>query len=147
LQDIIDGHEEALRKLRPALRAARQRITNPTTHAWARAKPLLIALDSAPDPVEARERLCAALAKIVAEIRLLVVRRGHTALAIVQVFFVDGVRARTYLMMHRQGRGKAGIRPDPVTSCRSYPGRGEIDLRKPADVQATERFLQSLPIE
>src|SRR5262249_29384709 len=69
---------EALKRaLGEELAAARQRAAHPLSETWGEAQALIRALERAMDPQDARLRLRAALRRMVAEIRLLVVPRGQ----------------------------------------------------------------------
>jgi DNA invertase Pin-like site-specific DNA recombinase len=126
---------------------ARGRAASPTTEAWAETMPLLHLLDNASDPRGARLHFRGLLRRIIEEIRLMVTKRGNYRLAVAQLWFRDGVRSRTYLILHRKpwsnGRHK---RPAESWSV-SYPGPGEIDLRKPEDVALAEEFLLALDLK
>jgi DNA invertase Pin-like site-specific DNA recombinase len=139
--------EENADRLQGELDAANQAIATPTHDAWAQAKSLLRLTREAPDPIAFRLRLRALLRRMLEEIRLLVVARGTDRLAAVQLWFADGVRSRTYLVFYRRRRGNGRASKPAQSWSVSYPGPGEIDLRKPEDVALAEEFLLALDLK
>jgi DNA invertase Pin-like site-specific DNA recombinase len=103
--------ETEIAALAARISEARQTASHPLSEAWGEAKGILAALDSAPDPLDARLRLRAALRRIINRITLLVVPAGRDRLAAVSVQFAGEHkgRFREYLIAHRppKGNGKS----------------------------------------
>ena len=124
--------EEVKRGLSARLADAQQRVANPLSEAWGQVGALLATLDDAPDPHDARLRLRSILRRVVSEVRVLVLSRGHTRLCVAQLWFVDD-GCRNYLIIHKppksNGRGRTEGQWD-VRTMKSEKGAG-FDLRKP----------------
>jgi DNA invertase Pin-like site-specific DNA recombinase len=104
LRDLEAQKQDLARKLAEA----RQRAAHPLSEVWGEAQTLLETLAAAPDPRDARMRLRAALRRMVNSIWMLVVPRGVTRLAAVQIWF-DGGRHRDYLILYKSaGRCRPG---------------------------------------
>jgi hypothetical protein len=146
LAALVAEHEAALQAIRPRIRAVKQRLASPTGDAWAKGKPLLAMPEDRPETPDERLKVQATLSRILDEVFVLVVPRGHARLAAVQVRFRDGARSRTYLMLHLPPKANQSARQDGDSWCCSFPGQGEYDLREPADVRAVEAFLKALPL-
>jgi DNA invertase Pin-like site-specific DNA recombinase len=138
--------EEA--ELNRQLAEARQKAASPAGEAWADARPLLALLQKHGNDQASRLHARALLRRMIQDIYLLVVGRGVSRLAVAQLWFKDGVRSRTYLILHHPPRanGRGWSRPGR-SWCESYPGPGEIDLRKPEDVALAEAFLLALDLK
>jgi hypothetical protein len=127
------------------LAEARQRAANPLSEAWGEARSLLAALDSAPDPQDARLRLRGALRRIVSDIWLLVVPRGLDRLCAVQVWFAGGERHRDYLILHRPPNGLTGKEGGWwARSLAEVAEPGDLDLRNRKHAAELEAALESL---
>src|SRR5262249_53078363 len=114
-----------------ALAEARERDANPLRASWGAAKSLAGALATAPDPQHARLRLRSALGNIVAEVWLLVVRRGRDRVAAAQLWFHGGGKHRDYLILHLNGRGNGLMHAPPKWGCWSrvfQTKAGKLDL-------------------
>jgi DNA invertase Pin-like site-specific DNA recombinase len=146
--------ETTQRECAAKLAAARQKSAHPLSESWSETKSLLATLDAAPDHPEARLRLREALRRIVDEIRVLVVPARRDRLAAVQIWFAGEAEAhRDYLILHRAGlvagNGGAVRRPSSwsVLSNAWTATAGEIDLRKPSDAKAVEKYLAAVDVE
>jgi DNA invertase Pin-like site-specific DNA recombinase len=135
--------------LNSRLTAARQKAAHPLSEAWGETKSLLEVVDTAPDQTDARLRLRACLRRVISEIWLLVVPQGRDRLAAVQVWFADGKRCRSYLILHRPPHvsGSAGKRTEGgwwPHSLTKVVKPGALDLRKRADAAKLEAVLAAL---
>jgi DNA invertase Pin-like site-specific DNA recombinase len=141
--------EEQKRDLAAKLGEARERAASPLRETWGEAKNLLAAIASANDPTDAKLRLRSALRRMIAEVWILVVPRGHDRLAAVQVFFTDGDKHRDYLILHRPPRANKWGRQEGKWWARSLasvaPGR--LDLRRPKDARSLEAALAKVDVQ
>lgn len=141
--------EERRRGLVDQLAEARAKAAHPLAGSWGDAQSLLSVLASAADPEDVRLRLRQALRRIISEAWLLVVRRGITRLAVLQIHFTEGGR-RDYLIVHRRAhKGRCGPRKEGYCEARSLAGilgKTDLDLRKPEHVARLETSLQSLDL-
>jgi hypothetical protein len=139
------------------LAEARQKAAHPLSESWGEAQSLIGALTSAPDPQDARLRLRSALRRIVDSIFLLVVPRGRSRLALVQLYFTgkhEG-RRRTYLVFHRPAIGNGKARTEPKTFVQAWSQEesdgigleGEVDLRDPVEAAKVAAGLAGLSQE
>jgi DNA invertase Pin-like site-specific DNA recombinase len=112
LARVLRQQEARERDLVEKLRAAQQRAAHPLSAAWDEARPLLGALDGAPDPRDARLRLRSALRQVVESIWLLVVPRGRDRLCVVQIRFAGGASRRDYLIIHRPPKANGSARAE-----------------------------------
>lgn len=137
------GRKEARRKeLADALAVARATEATPVSAAWGEYGSLCDVLDRATDPADARYRLRAALRRIVSGVWLLVVPRGRTRAAVVQVRFNGTEKVRDYIITHAPtiANGRA-TKPAQLVACSfSAPNGRDLDLRKAADVRVAERL-------
>jgi hypothetical protein len=128
---------------------ARHKAAHPLSESWGEMQSLAAVLENAPDPIDARLRLKAAVQRVVESVWVLIVPRGGTRLAAVQVYFAGKGRRRDYLLMYRQARGN-GITYTPggwwARSLASMPRTGDLDLRSPKDVAKLEKFLLALDL-
>lgn len=132
------------------LAAARRDAASPLAEAWGTCRGLIGALESAPDPADARTRLKAAIARVVAEVWCLFVVRGESRLAAVQVWFAGGEH-RDYLICHRpaQDVGKGRSRPS-AWSTRSFADGGGpdcLDLRDRTQAAEVAALLAGLELD
>jgi DNA invertase Pin-like site-specific DNA recombinase len=103
---------------------------------------------AAAGPAEIREdlrrRLKGGIAKLVTEVRVLIVRRGKTCLCAVQVWFRGGNRHRDYFVMHKPGTRYT----EGHWWVRSFADVGppDIDLRKRSDAHRVEKLLAGLDV-
>jgi hypothetical protein len=142
--------EDRERDLVARLAAARERAAHPLSETWGQAQTLMDALARASDPIDARLRLRAALRRMIDRVYLLVVPRGRTRLAAVQVWFAGGKRCRNYLITHRLGRGNKTARTPACWWVRSFadaPVRGSPDLRNLKHALALADVLQRVELE
>jgi DNA invertase Pin-like site-specific DNA recombinase len=136
-------------ELVPLLAAAREKAAHPLSEAWGETQTLIEALDSAPDPDEARLRLRSALRRIIDSVWLLVMPQGRARLCAVQIWFADGQRHRDYLIAHWQAVVNKWARQPASTevlSSADVQALGPLDLRKPADARRLERALLALDL-
>jgi DNA invertase Pin-like site-specific DNA recombinase len=136
-------------RLAPLLADAQHKAANPLSAAWGELQTLAGALAAAPDPVEARLRLRAALRRTVSRIVLLVVPRGAHKLAAVQVWFSGEKRHRDYLIYHHAPWSNAHARRPSWWGCVSLAEAvraGDLDLRTPDHAAALEADLQRLDV-
>lgn len=138
---VLGRKEGRRREVADALAVARAAEANPVSAAWGEYRSLVDVLDRATDPTDARYRLRAALRRIVSGIWLLVVPRGRTRAAVVQVRFAscEG-RHRDYIIVHAPAKSNGRATTPPVLLARSFAGPGgrALDLRTPAGVRAAE---------
>jgi DNA invertase Pin-like site-specific DNA recombinase len=132
---------------------ARHRAAHPLSECWGEAVGLIDALDKAADPADARLRLRAALRRIVDAIWILVVPRGRSRLAAVQIVFRrdsgHAGRSRHYVIYHRPPKANGKARTEGHSEVLSFARvmeRDDIDLRDPADVRLVEEALAGLEV-
>jgi DNA invertase Pin-like site-specific DNA recombinase len=146
LARVLRQLETEKRDLAGELAEARQSAAHPLSVAWGEAQTLAAALDSAPDPKDARLRLRAALRRIVKEVWILPVARGKDRICAVQVFFAEGDSRRDYLICNKpprsDGRGKSKGGSWQAWSLAEVAGADTFDLRRPADVAELEAILR-----
>jgi DNA invertase Pin-like site-specific DNA recombinase len=151
LAKVLRQLEGRKRDLAEKLAEARREAANPIGEAWAECKSLLAALDAAPDQQDARLRLRSALRRVVEEIRLLIVPRGHARLAAVEVFFAGSERRRSYLILHQPTKSNGKARVEGrwwVRSLSAVADPGAFDLRKPGRAaKDLERVLAEAPLD
>jgi DNA invertase Pin-like site-specific DNA recombinase len=133
------------------LAEARQRAAHPLSEAWGQAQSLVSAIDSAPDPKDARLRLRTALRRIVSSIWLLVVPRGRDRLAAVQIWFAGEKKHRDYLVLHIPPKANAMSRSDGGWWARSLAPELtaglRLDLRKPEHAARLEKYLMKMDLD
>jgi DNA invertase Pin-like site-specific DNA recombinase len=146
---VLRGLEATRRDLAARLAEAKAEAAHPLAESWGEARSLAEALDSAPDPEDARTRLRMLLRRLVSEGWLLVVRRGLVQLAALQLYF-SGDGKRDFLIYHRRafhagcGRREAEWRARSFAEGELVPGG--LDLRKPSHVKRLERVLLTLDL-
>jgi DNA invertase Pin-like site-specific DNA recombinase len=144
---VLRQLEGQKRDLSQKLADARQKAAHPLSEAWGQAQSLVGILND-----DARQRLRAALRRILDSIWLLVVPRGRDRLCAVQIWFADGKRRRDYLIFHRPPKANASARQEgtdwvsPPKDLPTIAKAGELDLRKPEDARKYERYLLTLPL-
>jgi DNA invertase Pin-like site-specific DNA recombinase len=148
----LRAKEEEKRRLVGLLAEARQKAAHPLSAAWAETQTLIEALDSAPDPTDARLRLRSAMRRIVDSIYLLPVARGRDRVCVVQVWFAGGKRHPDYLIFHRSARAggrNGGSTPGHSSACSlaDVMEPGKLDLRKPDHARRLEKALAALPLD
>jgi hypothetical protein len=134
-------------ELEAALEAARARAACPAEAAWGELGSLADALESAPDPADARLRLRAVLRRVVKEIWVLVVPRGRDRLCVLQMWFEGGDKSRSYAILHRPPKANAAARTEGGWWARSLADvvrAGDLDLRRREDAQALEEALAAV---
>jgi DNA invertase Pin-like site-specific DNA recombinase len=153
LARVLRQLEGQKRDLGAKLAAARQKAAHPLSEAWGEALTLAEALDTAPDPVDARLRLRSALRRIVSEIRLLVVPRGRDRLAAVQIWFAadseHAGRHRDYLILHQPPKANGKTRTEGGTWTRSLADTvalSPLDLRDPEHARRLAAALEQAPL-
>jgi hypothetical protein len=124
------------------LSEARQEAASSRGEAWGECRSLLDALRAAPDAVESRVRLRAALRRIVESIWCLFVARGSLRLAAVQIWFTGGAH-RDYFILHRPAQGGSIPSRPAQWWARSLAEvtPGELDLRNRKHAASLERAL------
>jgi hypothetical protein len=141
----VSALEARKARLAAALAEAREKASHPLSETWGQAQSLLALVNGAPDPVDVRLRLRAALRRLTESIWLLVVPRGLTRLAAVQIWFAGGERHRDYLILHRQAKANGSARQEGSWRCWSLaaavPDDASIDLR---DRAAAARLAEDL---
>ncbi|MBL8798762.1 MAG: recombinase family protein [Planctomycetia bacterium] len=133
LTRVLRTLEERKATIAAKLAEARAKAAHPLAEAWGEYGSLLAALDSAPDPEDARLRMRSALRRIVDDIWLLVVPRKMTRLAAVQIHF-KGDGRREYLIYYRPPHHSFAGRKEGRTLAASLMNFGAdkaIDLRDP----------------
>jgi hypothetical protein len=154
---VLRGLEEKKRDLTAKLTELRQKQAHPLDESWTQTQSLLAAIKGAKDVTDTRIRLRSALRRIVESMTMLIVPRGMTRLAAVQIRFVGGDR-RDYLIVHRGGHSNGNAKREASWRVRDAAwtspkdkskGRksAEFDLRNKDDVAALEQLLTDIPIE
>jgi DNA invertase Pin-like site-specific DNA recombinase len=131
------------------LTAARQRAAHPAAESWGEFQSLAHALKNADDPDDMRMRIRTALRRNVDSIWLLIVPRGQTRIAAVQIWFTGGKQHRDYLIVHRHAlRGAAGEREAAswVASLADAADPAELDLRQREDTEALAELLAEMDL-
>jgi DNA invertase Pin-like site-specific DNA recombinase len=146
LRQLTDEERELMEKQKEA----QQKDATPISEAWGEMKNLRTALESAPDPEQARLRLRAVLGRVVESIPCLFVARGWDRIATVQVWFADGKQHCDYIIYHRPAITGA-VESRPAQSWRrsltDAAALGPLDLRQPADAQRLERLLSVIDLD
>lgn len=153
--------EDRKRDLAARLALARQKAAHPLSETWGEAQTLAATLKTAPDPIDARTRLRAALRRIVSEIWLLVIRLpgkprsrskkppaevGRDRVCVVQMHFRDRPAVRRFCWIYRAaGRGRPAKEPKPATFADDDIG-DSLDLRNPAHVATLEARLLAVDL-
>jgi DNA invertase Pin-like site-specific DNA recombinase len=141
--------DRRLAELDARLAEARREAANPLGEAWDDTKSLLDALNASPDPEDTRLRLRAAMRRIVSEIWILVVPRGHDRLAAVQIWFTGGQAPRNYLILHRPPKANGSARQPGGWWARALAEvtkDGGLDLRDPGHARELEADLLAVEI-
>jgi DNA invertase Pin-like site-specific DNA recombinase len=112
---------------------------------------LLEAADAAtPEEGDAlRRRVRAALRRVVKEMWVLIVPRGHYRLVAVQAWFHEGGRHRDYLLCYRPPRRDASGEHEEETrvlSSADVKALGPLDLRRPDHVRQLEEVLAAMEL-
>ncbi len=148
---ILRVQEERKRDLADRLAEARQKAAKPLSEAWGEAKGLLAIVADAPDPTDAKLRLRSALRRVMGEIWMLVVGRGHDRVCAVSVWFAEEGRRRDYLVYYRPERSNGKARQEAKWWARSISleevaGRATLDLRKREDAKRLEAALATVEL-
>jgi hypothetical protein len=149
LARVLRGLESRKADLARRLTEARQKAHHPLSESWGECKGLLAALDNAPDPVDARQRLRTVLRRVVESIWLVVVGRGHVRLCAVQLWFTGGKRHRDYLIYNRRSSFNGKTLRKAQWSARSLAfvaKPGELDLRKRDHAARLEKVLAKMEL-
>jgi DNA invertase Pin-like site-specific DNA recombinase len=129
------------RELTEKQKAAQEKDATPISEAWDEVKNLRMALESAPDPEQARLRLRAVLGRVVESIPCLFVARGWDRIAAVQIWFADGEQHRDYLFYYSpRAKREPGVKSEPLKS-------RSIDLRKREDARKLEAALTDAALD
>jgi hypothetical protein len=142
--------ETRKRDLSTKLAEVRQKAAHPLSEAWGECQSLAGALESAPDPDDARLRLRSAIRRIVDSIWLLIVPRGWSRLCALQVWFADGKRHRDYLILSRHSRTASPASNKALWWVKSFAEVAkpeDLDLRRQADAKKLEKLLASVDLE
>jgi DNA invertase Pin-like site-specific DNA recombinase len=148
--DTLRELDENRKAIEIQLLEARQEAASPLMEAWGQVRSLIDVLDSVPDPEETRVRLRAAIRRIVESVWLLVVRRGSTRLAAVQVWFAGDRKYRDYLILHKAAVATPEARKPSICRVRSLADvvkSGGMDLRDRKHAAALEKILAGVPLE
>jgi hypothetical protein len=124
-----------------------QKAVAPLSGAWLEARTLVAAVDSGPDPEEARVRLRAVLPRVIDAIGIMVTKRGRDRLAAVQVFVRSGDQLRLFEIRDRPSQGnKAARQPGRwwARSARFSITAGTVDLQTPEGAALTLGMLKAL---
>jgi DNA invertase Pin-like site-specific DNA recombinase len=127
------------------LESAQRQVSSPASECWGEFRSLAALLASNPGD-ELRERVRAALRRVVASIHCLFTAVGRTRLAGVRVQFRDGGGHRDYLVASEPARANASARRPGQWWCRSFAESGiaaGLDMRKPDHVRRLEKFLMT----
>ena len=150
---VLRAQETKLADLKAKLAEANQKAAHPLADSWGETKTLAGILEGAEDETDTRLRIRAALRRIVESITLLIVPRGSTRLAAVQIRFIGGER-RDYLIVHQAGKGNKDSRVPARWDARSanWPAKGkgrghELDLRDKKDVADLQALMEKIDLE
>jgi DNA invertase Pin-like site-specific DNA recombinase len=147
---VLARLEARQKDLAARLAEARQKAAHPLSESWVEAQTLLKALDSAPDPEDARLRLRAALRRIIDGVWVLVVARGASRLAAVQIWFAGKKKRRDYLILHQPAKANARSRTEGGWWAKSLARaveNGGLDLRDKSHAAKLEKVLASLDLD
>jgi hypothetical protein len=135
ITDQLRNLQKRETELKGKQETAREDAARPPADSWKDVKNLAELLDKVPekDRADVRLRLRSLLRRHIDEILVLVVPRGTTRIAVVQIWFTgDGGRHRDYYIEFRKGwRNKAGYQ-SAQSACRSLTEAddlGPFDLR------------------
>jgi DNA invertase Pin-like site-specific DNA recombinase len=145
-QQVAEAEEEKKRLL-DRLAEAQARTADRLSATWNEVPNLLTALERAADKTDARLRLRAAVSGLVEKILLLVVPRGKSRFAAMQVFFQSG-RHRLYVIYYRAGNQTPQVRTESWWDCWAYGSNDtpELDLRLPEHVAEMRQALEAAPL-
>jgi DNA invertase Pin-like site-specific DNA recombinase len=142
ITDVLREREAEEVQVAGQLQDELARSVRPAERAWRELPSLTKLVEDQGD--EARLRLRSVLRSVIAEIHLLIVRRGSYSLAAAQVFFTGGNR-RDYLITsqsagyHRPGGWWA-------RSLATIAKADDLDLRKPEHARQLEKILLAVPL-
>src|SRR5262249_50827868 len=100
------------RALAAKLAEAQEKAAHPLSETWGEAKTLIEALDTAPDPEDARLRLRTALRRIVENILVLIVPNGQDRVCRAQFNFKGSNEFRIFTIFHRPPRSNGKQRKE-----------------------------------
>jgi DNA invertase Pin-like site-specific DNA recombinase len=142
-----DGERTRLKK---ELDAAAAEALHPLSADWGQCQSLAALLAQSPDPTDTRIRLRTVLRRVVEDIRLLVVAKGTSRMAALQIHFT-GNGCRSYLVAYRPARSNGKQRVEASWQAHSFVEAGldpaGLDLRRPEDAAALAQVLQSLDLD
>jgi hypothetical protein len=139
--------EEQKGNLVKQLDAAREKAANQLSESWGEAQSLAEALNTAPDPQDARLRFRSALRRIADSMWLLVVPRNRDRLAAVQIWFAGAKRRRDYLIVNRATRSNGNATVPGGWSVRSFATEAAgLDLWKPDHAKRLEKALLAVQL-
>jgi hypothetical protein len=128
----------------------KQKAANPVAQSLGEMKTLSDLLENSPNPTDTRLRLRAALRRLVADARLLVVGNGPIRMAAVQFYFAAG-SMRSYLIVWRPACAPRGnfihSASMKVVSFASAAIEEELDLRDHDHAKRLEAELTNLPVD
>jgi DNA invertase Pin-like site-specific DNA recombinase len=139
--------EDQYRDLAAKLAAAQEKAAHPLSEAWGQCQTLAAAVDSAPDPIDARLRLRSALRRIIESVWLLIVPCGKDRLCAVQVWFAGGKRHRDYLILYQPTRNQFAPGDWWARSLAAVASCGDLDLRRRKDAGELAKTLAGLDPE
>jgi hypothetical protein len=147
----LEGREH---ELIVALDQAREEAVKPLESSFYDVQTLTDLLDQAESEelIDLRTRLKNAIRRTIREVQVLVVRRGRTQLAAIQLYFHAGETPndhRDYLLVHKPGRGNQHGRTEASSWWRSLAfiaDPSELDLRRCEDAAALERDLLKVDV-
>jgi DNA invertase Pin-like site-specific DNA recombinase len=150
---VLRQQEAKLQELQAKLAEARQKAAHPLADSWGETQTLAGILEGAEDVKDTRLRIRAALRRIVDSIWLLIVPRGTTRLAAVQMRFTGGAH-RDYLIVHWPAKGNRSAKVEARWTARSVSwhakskGKGaELDMHDKRHVAELEAALQKIDLE
>jgi hypothetical protein len=151
LYERIDNLDAEIIDLSARLAEARRKAAHPRGESWGEFRSLAHALENATDKDETRIRIRTVLRHNVEAIYVVIVPRGRTRLAGVQVFFKGGNLCRSYLLGHHSpwGGPNGEQRAPRVFEPRSLAeviDSAELDLRRPEDAAALEEVLAEMDL-
>jgi hypothetical protein len=140
---VLRKQEARAAELAEALEMEQAKEARSPEQDWGEFKDLAAALAKAPDLVDARLRLRAALRRRVREIVVRIVRRGRDRLLVAQCWFVEIATPRDFLILYRPAANHCA----GGWWARSFAAAEGLDLRQAADAKKVEGLLQRLDLD